>query len=286
MIVTPGDWSDADLDFQAEHIVSSKLNNAGHNCIATQVIVLSEDWPLADALLDRIRRVIQELPPRESYYPRAQEKIAAAVAGHDDAEELGPEGLCTMVPDLAESGAESLLDDEVFAGAMGVVRLPGATAETFLPAAVEFANSHLPGTLGATMLVDPATAKKYPEAVDAAVADLRYGTVGVNAWSAFGFLLGYTPWGAFPGHTLEDAGSGIGVVHNAFLLDGVQKAVVSMPFRPMHRALLKGQFHMSPKPPFFVTNKTAQTTAQRLVKYLGTENPAALPGIFASALRG
>ena len=35
MIVTPGDWKHHDLQFQAEHIVTSKLNNGGHNCIAT-----------------------------------------------------------------------------------------------------------------------------------------------------------------------------------------------------------------------------------------------------------
>lgn len=31
---------------------------------------------------------------------------------------------------------------------------------------------------------------------------------GVNCWSAIGFLLGYTPWGAYPGHTRQAIGSG------------------------------------------------------------------------------
>ncbi|MFN8159102.1 MAG: aldehyde dehydrogenase family protein [Candidatus Nanopelagicales bacterium] len=42
LIVVPGDWSDADIQYQAEHIATSSSNNSGHNCIATQVLVLPE----------------------------------------------------------------------------------------------------------------------------------------------------------------------------------------------------------------------------------------------------
>ena len=283
MIVTPGDWKHHDLQFQAEHIVTSKLNNGGHNCIATQVLVLPAEWELSDALLDRVRAVMASLPPRSMYYPRSEDRVGGAVAGHD-VERYGE--MCARVPDLDPYGAESLLRDEVFAGALGVVRLPGNDVPSFLRHAVDFSNDVLPGTLGATLLVDPATEKKYAEAVDGAIADLRYGSVGVNAWSALAFLLGYTPWGAYPGHTLEDIGSGIGVVHNAFLLSDVLKAVSRMPFRPMHRSALNGQLHMSPKPPFFVTNRTGELTARRLAAYIATGDGKLLPGVFASALRG
>jgi len=37
-------------------------------------------------------------------------------------------------------------------------------------------------------------------------------------------------WGAYPGQTLEDAGSGIGVVNNPFLIDYVEKSVLRSPF--------------------------------------------------------
>jgi hypothetical protein len=33
-IVLPGPWSDADFAYQAEHLVTQKLHNSGHNCIA------------------------------------------------------------------------------------------------------------------------------------------------------------------------------------------------------------------------------------------------------------
>jgi len=37
-------------------------------------------------------------------------------------------------------------------------------------------------------------------------------------------------WGAYPGQTLEDAGSGIGVVNNTFLIDYAEKSVLRSPF--------------------------------------------------------
>ena len=286
IIVAPGEWDDADLQFQAEQIVTSKLNNAGHNCIATQLVILPESWAQADALLDRIRAVVESLPARPSYYHGSQDRMSAAVAGHSAVEPLGAKALCSLVTDVDPHGAQSLITAEVFAGVLGVVRLPGATTAEFLANAVAFANDVLPGTLGASIFVDPATATRERAAIEKAVADLRYGSVGVNVWSALSFLLAYTPWGAFPGNSAGDIGSGIGFVHNAFLLEGIEKSVVTMPFRPMHRAAFRGHLHLSPKSPFFVTNKTGEITARRLTAYLASGKISALVGIFASALRG
>ena len=59
-IVVPGDWGPRDLRFQAEHIATTKLINSGHNCNATQVLVLSQDWPLANKLDRRSPRCHQQ----------------------------------------------------------------------------------------------------------------------------------------------------------------------------------------------------------------------------------
>ncbi|MEB3980962.1 aldehyde dehydrogenase family protein [Mycobacterium sp. 663a-19] len=285
MIVVPGDWSQADLEFQAEHIASSKLNNAGHNCCATQVLVVSEDWPLADRLVAEVRRVMREVEPRRTYYPRSDDNTDRACEGMGG-EFLGADKSRALIPDVDPRSGASILRDEVFAGAMGIVRLPGESTREFLRNAVEFCNDVLPGTLGASIVIDPKTRKRNAAAFDEAISGLRYGAIGVNAWSGLNFLLGYTPWGAFPGHTPQNIGSGTGVVHNAFLLQHVQKGVAEIPFRPSPRAIVKGELTMSPKPVFFVTNKTAETTLRRLVKFLVHGKPTALPGIFASALRG
>ena len=286
LIVVPGDWSDADIRFQAEHIASSKLNNAGHNCIATQILVVSEDWPLADKLIAEVRKVIREVEPRCTYYPRSAEKTDKACDGMSGTEFLSNDKTRALISDVDPQSGASILREEVFASAMGIVRLPGKTAREFMRNAVEFSNDVLPGTLGATILIDPKTRKTNAVAFDEAISNLRYGAIGVNVWSAMNFLLGYAPWGAFPGHTPQNIESGTGVVHNAFLLQHVQKGVAEIPFRPSPRAITKGELTISPKPVFFVTNKTAETTIRRLVKFLVDGKPTALPGIFASALRG
>ena len=80
--------------------------------------------------------------------------------------------------------------------------------------------------------------------------------------------------------------SGIGIVHNAFLLDKAERTVVRGPFRPSHRAPGAGEFTLSPKPPWFVTNRTQATTGRRLTRFAAHPGWGKLPGIFASALRG
>ncbi|WP_419996035.1 aldehyde dehydrogenase family protein [Streptomyces boninensis] len=282
-IVTPGPWSAADFRFQAEHIVTSKLNNSGHNCVASQILVVPEAWDGTKRLLAEIRKVLRELPPRSDYYPGAEGRLAAVAEAHPSAD---GEGSCRiLVPDI-EGREDILLSDEVFASALGVVRLPGDTPAEFLRQAVDFANDTLPGTLGATLLVHPKTEKAHRDAVAAAVAGLRYGTLGVNCWSAIGFLLGYTPWGAYPGHTRQDIGSGTGLVHNAFMLEDVEKTVLRAPFAPTPRGLFTGSPSLSPRPPYFVTNRTATTTIARVTRFTAAPGLAKLPGIFASALRG
>ncbi|MFI6878836.1 aldehyde dehydrogenase family protein [Streptomyces sp. NPDC050400] len=284
-IVTPGPWSAADFRFQAEHIVTSKMNNSGHNCVASQILVVPRDWDGTERLLAEIRRVLRALPPRRDYYPGAGDRLGAVAAAHADAEVLGADGCRVLVPEI-EGTDDPMLHDEVFASALGVVRLPGADPAAFLRAATEFANDRLPGTLGATLLVHPRTERTHRAAVDEAVAALRYGTLGVNCWSAFGFLLGYTPWGAFPGHTRQDIGSGTGFVHNAFQLEDVEKTVLRAPFAPAPRGLFTGSPSLSPRPPYFVTNRTARTTLERLTDFTTAPRLTKLPGIFASALRG
>ncbi len=39
IIIVPGVWTDADLQFQAEHVATMRLQNSGHNCIAGQVVL-------------------------------------------------------------------------------------------------------------------------------------------------------------------------------------------------------------------------------------------------------
>jgi hypothetical protein len=283
-IVVPGDWGPRDLRFQAEHIATTKLINSGHNCNATQVLVLSQDWPLADKLIAEVRAVISNAEPRPPYYPRSEDKISNACRSMTGTEFLNGDHTRALITDVDPHSGASILTDEVFAGVLGVVRLPGKTVEQFLDNAVEFANEVLPGTLGAVIAIDPKTRKQNAQAFDDAMTRLRYGAIGINTWTGMAFAL--TTWGAFPGNTAQDIGSGTGMVHNTFMLPRPQKAVVEIPFRPAPRSLFNRELTLSPKPVFFITNKTAETTVRRLARLLVHRNPIALPRIFLSALRG
>jgi len=64
-IVVPGDWSKADIKFQADHVVSQKMNNSGFNCVAAQILVLPESWELSDAFTDAVRDQLENLDDRD-----------------------------------------------------------------------------------------------------------------------------------------------------------------------------------------------------------------------------
>jgi acyl-CoA reductase-like NAD-dependent aldehyde dehydrogenase len=280
IIVVPGEWSEADLRFQAEHVATMRLQNGGHNCIAGQALILSSDWPQREAFLDALRSVLDELPTRQSWYPGTERKVELAEASYPAAEHHHNVLLIEVTPDTPQD----LFSTEYFGPVLGHTTLPGTGIE-FIQRAVQFANDSLDGTLGANLLIEPRQRAALGRDFDEAIAALRYGTIAINAWTAFGFLAAGAPWGAFPGHTLQDVGSGIGLVHNAFLLDHVERTVITGPFRPSPRSLLKGELAISPKPAWFVTAKTGAATSRKLTEWAGARSWAGLPGIVASAVR-
>jgi len=122
--------------------------------------------------------------------------------------------------------------------------------------------------------------------LEEAIADLRYGSVGVNVWNAAAFLLVQASWGAYPGHTPDDIQSGSGVVGNAFMFEKPEKTVVRGSFYPLPRTWLHGDPAFLPKPPWFVTNKTAHITTKGVAKITLDPHFRYLPAILLSALRG
>jgi aldehyde dehydrogenase (NAD(P)+) len=57
------------------------------------------------------------------------------------------------------------------------------------------------------------------------------------------------------------------------------------PFWPFPRSFAGGEWILFPKPPWFVTARTAATTGRRLTAYAGNPFWQRLPGIFAYAFR-
>ena len=74
--------------------------------------------------------------------------------------------------------------------------------------------------------------------------------------------------------------------NNALLIDDTERTVVYGPFRPAPRSLRHGEMSLTPKPAWFVSNKTAATTGRRLTEFAYQPKWQGLPAIFASALRG
>jgi acyl-CoA reductase-like NAD-dependent aldehyde dehydrogenase len=285
IIVVPGVWTAADLAFQAEHVATMRLQNSGHNCIAGQVVILSAEWPQREAFLAALAAAYDKAPERPVWYPKSDEKMDAASASYPDARwsaghrraivEIGP-----------GDDATALETTEYFSPVLGVVSLPGDGQE-FLDAAVAHANDRLAGTLGANVLIDPVTQNALGDGFERAIAALHYGAIAVNTWTAFAFLTPTLTWGAFPGATVEDVRSGIGVVHNALLLDHVERSIARGPFRPFPRSAgalgRRGTFSVLPKPPWFVTSRTGAAVSEGFTRFRMDGNWARLSATLVKA---
>ncbi|MET7540525.1 hypothetical protein [Streptomyces sp. NPDC005349] len=122
-------------------------------------------------------------------------------------------------------------------------------------------------------------------ALDDIITELRYGTVALNAWTGVGHLTATATCEAFPGHTLDDVRSGIGVVHNALLLDGGGTHRRTRPVPPRSPVTpARGGDHVPQAP--VVRHHTAATTGRLLTDFAAAPRWTALPAIFASTLRG
>jgi aldehyde dehydrogenase (NAD(P)+) len=262
-----------------------RLQNTGHNCIAGQVVIVSSDWPQRSQFLAALRRAYAAAPDRPIWYPDSQARMRRAADDYPDALVLG-DRLMIQVSDPVD--ATALERTEYFAPVLGVVEVAGL-GQDFLDAAVEHANERLQGTLGANLLIDPSTERSLGTGFERALTNLRYGSIAVNAWTAVGFIAPTLTWGAFPGGTIQDVGSGIGVVHNALLLDTVERSVVRGPFRPFPRSLPVlnggGRFTILPKPPWFVSARTGAVVSEGLTRFRATGGLIGLAKTLFHALR-
>ncbi|MES2153390.1 MAG: aldehyde dehydrogenase family protein [Pseudomonadota bacterium] len=289
-IVVPGPWTRADIDFQAAHIATQKLHNSGFNCVASQMLVLPRHWVHTPALRSAVRAKLAAAPDRAPYYPGAasrQDDMALRQPGVRSVNAPGTLARRDIV-EMPALGAATpyAYANEVFAPTLCEQLLDGDDAEAFLRNAIAFANDRLRGTLGANILIHPATIKALGPRWEALLQELRYGCIAVNAWTGLGYLLTTAPWGAFPGHVLNDVQSGIGSVHNTFMFDRPERTVVQAPFRPFPRSLLGGALTLLPTPPWFVSNRQAHNVARKLFAFQVKPSWLKLPGIFFDALRG
>ena len=280
VIIVPGRWSRHEIEYQAAHVATMLVNNAGFNCLTPRVLVTHQAWPQRAEFLDALEAVLGEIPTRRAYYPGAFARRDRFLAAHPDARQIGAVGPDEMPWTIIRDVDASHHDDicfgvEAFCALTSETALAAATPEEFVSRAVQFCNDVVHGTLSMTLLVSRRTLRRAAmrASVDQAIADLRYGTIGVNVWHALGILVGSTPWGAYPGHVATDIQSGVGFVGNTYMFARPQKSVV------------RGPFVARPIPAWFVTHRRSATVMGRLFEVQCTQRWRKVPGLLLAALR-
>lgn len=278
IIVVPGPWSEADLDFQARHVVGMVVHNASFNCNAGKVLLVAKGWSLRDRFLERVHAHLSRQPLRKAYYPGAGARYQRFLEHYSDARAYGDASdevvPWTLLPSVPAEAGEYALVNEAFCGVLAVVDVDASEPVPFLDRVVPFCNQHVWGTLSAAMIVHPRVEREHPEAVERALDHLEYGGIGVNVWPAMVYALVSPTWGAYPGHPLEDIGSGRGVVHNTYLIDHPQKSIVRAPFRIM------------PVPGWFPDHRNLPALGRRISDFEAAPSWFKLPALTMAALRG
>lgn len=249
-IVVPGVYSEKQLQFQAENIAASIVNNASFNCLATKVIITSANWPQRDRFLALIEQQLQQNPRRYAYYPGAAERWERFTGEVPDDKEYLPWKLIRNA-DFRQS--PHLFEEESFVCVCAETALEAGSDTEFLERAVDFVNQEVWGTLCATITVPDAFRKTERGVLDCCISRMHYGAVGINHWPALNYAFMSTPWGGAPGHDLTNVLSGIGNVHNTYFLSDVEKTV------------LYGPLTLFPKPVWFPSHPNSEAVGWGLM---------------------
>lgn len=281
VIIVPGVWSQEDLDYQAENLVSWLTDNASSACNTPRVIVLQAEWSQRSAFLDALRRAYAQTPLRCAFYPGSQQRYEAFLSAHPNAERIGNPGEgelpWTIIPDVSSENRDDIcFTTEAFCCVAAVTPISASSVPEYLERAVTFANETLWGTLAAGLFVHPDSMKdpQIKVAVETAIERLRFGTIGVNCAAGLSWVLMTTPWGAYPGSDVYDIQSGNSFVHNTLMFSKPQKTVMYAKFRE------------TPKPIAFVSRaKTMRAIAPLLVDLMAKPSLWKLPRIVKLALQ-
>jgi aldehyde dehydrogenase (NAD(P)+) len=281
VILVPGPYSDRELRAQAEEIVGYATMNASFLCNAARVIVTPLKWPGRVPFIRHLEDVLARLPSRKAYYPGAFDQWQRLTSGRGRLRTFGEAGdgrlPWTLITWLdPEDRDEPFFRGETFCPVLTETSVGSADPLEFLPAAVNFVNEILWGTLSASLVVHPRSLRSRPvaEAVEKAIADLRYGTVAVNSYPGISFGIVSPPWGAFPGSDLADIQSGRGWVHNTSMLEGVEKVV----FRRTPTSF--------PKPMYLPGHRSLRPLMRRLASLEKSHSWHRIPGVVAAAIGG
>lgn len=281
VIIVPGPYSEKELEYQGKTISTAVVNNASFNCNAAKLLVQSASWDGRAKFNAAIKSALSISPLRKAYYPGAEDRWNLLTTSHKNVEKVGDakpgELPWAIISDVdPNDSSEKAFSMEPWCGVLSETALSESDPVKFLDQAVEFVNTKVWGTLAATIVIHPQTLKQpgVAEAFRRALGNLRYGAIGVNVWPGLVYALGNTPWGAHPSSTLEDIQSGLGWVHNTYMLGGIEKAIVF------------GELTSAPKPVWFPDNKTGHVLGKRMVGFEMDPSWLKLPGLMINAVKG
>ena len=279
VVIVPGDYSERELSDVTEGIAGMLFNNASFNCNAAKLLLLPAN--LREPISARLKQELGAQAPRAAYYPGAiaryealtrEPKAGRVWAAPAQTGQLPWTLLEGLTPD---SDAESF-QLEPFCPLLSVVEIDESEPDAYLTRAVRFLNEKVWGTLNAMLFVPSCYEgdESVEAAVERAIDELRYGTVAVNYWPAIGYGTGAPPWGGHPSASLQDAQSGIGFVHNALMLEQIQKVV------------LRGPLRSFPKPFYFPSHRQLEPIALGLFDFESSGKIAPFLRTALSGLRG
>lgn len=238
VIIVPGPWSHEEIKEQAVQLATMLVAGAGCFCMTPRVIVQHRSWGQRETFLKVLGEVLSNVQAHKAYYPNATARHAAFVTAHPNARRFGKtddDSLpWTLIADVDPDKSDDIcFKSEAFCSLVAETALVAPSVPEFIDRAVEFVNETLWGTLTATIIVHPKSLEN-PQtslAVDQAIANLRYGTIAVNLFAAYGHYFMVSPWGGYPGQDMYDVQSGIGWTNNVLMLQNPQKSVYRAPFR-------------------------------------------------------
>jgi len=280
VLIVPGPYLDRQLAFQAQALAGAMVHNAAVNCHTPRLLVTPRGWTQRDAFLRHLEEALALAPLRMAYYPGTAERWEELTARRTGLRTIGARvaGMLpwTIIPELDPTSRwEPLFTSESYCPVLGEVAVGSTDPLDYLHQAIGFVNERVWGTLSATIIVHPLTQADthLGTAVERAIAQLRYGAVGVNAWPALLSAIGSAPWG---GHPSADAGhtqSGLGWVHNAVMLEGIEKAVIRQPIT------------LQLRPVYVPGHRSAAALLRRLTAVERGAGWAGLPGVLEAAIR-
>jgi hypothetical protein len=131
------------LAYQAAHVATMLVNNAGFNCLTPRVLVTHRAWSQRDEFLAALGEVLANVPSREAYYPGARDRWSRFTNDRDDVRLFGDDD-GSRLPWTLVAGVDPANHDDIvfqveaFCSLMAETSLDADSTADFIVSAVGF----------------------------------------------------------------------------------------------------------------------------------------------------